>query len=135
LILVILTAVLFALIWNVLRVQRNATFKVNPGNPGFTTGDWFLLVTAPVPFLVMFVIPVILHLSPRDKASGRLTLSSAGLSAILFAFGCWVTLRARRDGHHQKVRPMICATLVACIPFALTFLLIAVEFIIGGWSY
>ena len=128
---VALLAVIAWILWS----RRNAAITPDPSHPSLTPAEWFLLVTAPVPLLMMFVVPLILHLSPRGKAGGSLVLVSSGLSAALLAFGGWVARRAKHPGHQRKIGIVIGAALVAGMPLALTFLLIAIEFVTGGWAY
>jgi hypothetical protein len=83
----------------------------------------------------MWALPALLQLTPRSSLNEKLMIASAGLSAVLSVSGCWLANRARRAAQGQKKRLILSATIVAAVPIALMFVLTALEFITGGWSY
>jgi hypothetical protein len=132
----VLVAVL-ALVAVALSCGTKAPASAVPRAAKLAVWDWLLLVATPVPLFVMFVIPMLMHLSVRDRSSQDLTIASVALSVILFSVGCWRAIVA--GGGQRKSWPargvMIGATLVAGIPSLLLAVLIVLELITHGWSY
>ena len=109
--------------------------SVGPGRSRSTPWERAFVLATPVPLFVMWALPALLQLTARSSLNEKLMIASAGLSAVLSVSGWLLARRAKRAAQGQKTGLIISATIVAGVPIALMFLLSALEFITGGWSY
>ena len=135
LLVVLILILVLGLIATVVSSRKASVGPDRPGRSRSTPWERVFLLATPVPLFVMWALPALLQLTARSSLNEKLMIASAGLSAVLSVSGWLLARRAKRAAQGQKTGLIISATIVAAVPIALMFLLSALEFITGGWSY
>jgi hypothetical protein len=135
LLVVLILILVLGLISAVVSSRKASVGPDGPGGSRSTPWERVFLLATPLPLFVMWALPALLQLRPRSSLNEKLMIASAGFSAVLSVSGWLLASRAKRAAQGQKTRLIISATIVAAVPIVLMFLLSALEFITGGWSY